>query len=161
MRTPRTLREAIQASIDKGTEEKSIQEIAEEVGVSDSTIYRWNKDEETTSYADLPVRRLRSFMESTGCLAILDYFERKFNRIAFPVPKAAMSKQNEDELTDDYQSVCLTAHQSLRKFLQKPNQKNFEEIEDALRMVMSKSASVKKYCEKKANGQFELELEMK
>ncbi|GAB4287126.1 MAG: hypothetical protein Kow0098_03220 [Ignavibacteriaceae bacterium] len=158
MDTPRTLRDAIRISVEKGTERKTIQEIAEECGVSDSTIYRWNKDEDSTSFADLPCRRLRQFMEATGSLAVLDYFERKFNRIALSLPKAAMSRLEEGELVDDYQSSTIDAVKALRKFLSKPTQKNFEIVEDALREVMSKSMSVKKYCDKKASGQMELSL---
>lgn len=75
MRIPRTLREAIQQTIDTALDQgKSIQEIAEDCDVCDSIIYRWNKDEQSTSYADLPLRRLKSLIESTKSLAILDYY---------------------------------------------------------------------------------------
>lgn len=158
MNTPKTLREAIQQTIDSGKQEKSVEEMAEDIGVSPNLLYRWNADEDSTSFADLPLRRLKALIESAGSFAILDYFDRKFNRIAFQIPKLGISKLEEGEMIDDYQTSTINAVASLRKFLSLPNKKNFTTIEEALLDVMKKSARVKKYCDKKASGQFEMEL---
>lgn len=74
------------------------------------------------------------------------------------MPKIAMSKIEEGEMVEEYQSCGIDAVQALRKFLTNPNKNNFDLVEDCLRAVMSKSASVKKYCERKSSGQFELEI---
>lgn len=158
MQKSKTLKEAIQFTIDKGKIEKSVEEMAEDIGVHPNLLYRWTADEDSTSHADLPLRRLRSLMEAAGSLEILDYLERKFNRIAFTIPKVSVNKLEEGEILDEYQSLTIEAVSSLRKFLSKPNKNNFELVESALLDVMKKSACVKKYCDKKLTGQLEMEL---
>ena len=158
MNTPKTLKEAIQQTFETGKQEKSIEEIADDMGICPNLLYRWNKDEDSPSFADLPLRRLKALIESTDSFAILDYFDRKFNRIAFQIPKLGMSKLEEGEMIDDYQTSTINAVAALRKFLSLPNKKNFNNIEEALLDVMKKSARVKKYCDKKSSGQLEMEL---
>lgn len=158
MNHPKTLREAIQQTIEQGKLKSSVEELAEDIGVSPNLLYRWNADEESTSFADLPLRRLKALIEATGSFAILDYLERKFNRIAFQIPKLGMSKLEEGEMIEDYQTATINAVAALRKFLSNPSTKTFNQTENALIDVMKKSAKVKKYCDRKASGQLEMEL---
>ncbi len=158
MNTPRTLREAINLTLQKGKQKKSMEELAEELDVSPGLIYRWTYEEGTSSFADLPLKRLKAFMESANCLSILDYLDAKFNRIAFSIPVYSASKLEQSEMVDDYQIATINAVASLRKFLTNPGKKNYDAVDSALLEVMKKSARVKKYCEKKASGQFEMEL---
>lgn len=158
MNHPVTLKDAIQETFAKGKQNLSVEEMAEDIGVSPNLLYRWTADEDSTSFADLPLRRLKSLIETSGSFAILDYFERKFNRIAFQIPKLSASKLEEGEMIDDYQTSTLAAVTALRKFFTNPVKKNYDVIDAALMEVMKKSASVKKYCDKKASGQFEMEL---
>lgn len=158
MNHPRTLREAIQLTFEEGRKSKSMEEIGEDVSACPNLLYRWNKDEDSSSFADLQLRRLKALMESTGSLAILDYFDRKFNRIAFTIPKLGMSKMEEGEMIEDYQTSTINCVAALRKFLSNPNTKNFNSVENTLIDVMKKSARVKKYCERRSAGQLEMEL---
>jgi len=156
MGLPRTLSEAIYITLHKS--KKDVQEISDELGLSSSLVYRWGAPEGTSSYADMPLRRLLSVMNTTDCDAILDYFERKRGRLAVKLPKAAISKLEENEMVESYQETTLTAVKALRSFLTNPGQETFKAIDDALRSVMTESSALDKYVTKKSSGQFEMEI---
>ena len=157
MQIPKTLKEAIYQTIHRNPN-KSINDIAEECGLSSSSLYRYCADEETSSHAELPLRNLIPILNSTNNDCILDYLDARRGRIAFKIPKADLPKLEEGELIDDYQHATIDAVSALRKFLSKPDAKNFEKVDAALRDVMQTTASVNHYCTKKSSGQFEMQL---
>jgi AcrR family transcriptional regulator len=153
----KTLKEAIYQTIHRNSN-KSINDIAEECGLSASSLYRYCADEETTSHAELPLRNLLSILNSTNNDCILDYLDARRGRIAFNVPKADLSKLEEGELVDEYQQMTIDAVSALRRFLSKPDAKNYEKIESALRDIMQITASLNQYCSKKSTGQLEMKI---
>lgn len=157
MPLPKTLKEAIYQTIHRNPK-KTINDIAEECALSSSSLYRYCADEETSSHADLPLRNLIPILNSTNNDCILDYLDARRGRVAFNIPKVDLPKFGESELIDDYQQKTIDAVSALRKFLSKPDTKNFERVESALRDVMQTAASVNHYCDKKVTGQFEMPL---
>lgn len=157
MTIPKTLKEAIYQTIHRNVG-KSIDDIAEDCGISASSLYRYGADEETSSHAELPLRKLLPILNSTDDDSILDYLDARRGRIAFNIPKADLPKYEEGELVDDYQQKTIDAVSALRRFLSKPDSKNYERVESALREIMCTTASVNQYCQKKATGQLEMKL---
>ncbi|MGK9367549.1 phage regulatory CII family protein [Melioribacter sp. Ez-97] len=156
MSIPRSLKEALYNTIHRN--KKSINEIAEECSCSASVLYRYCADEDTTSYADFPLRRLIPLLNATNDDSILDYLEARRGRIAFRIPKVAIKKMDEGVIVEEYQKATIEAVAALRKFLSEPNKKNFDIVEDALINCMKSTASCKKYCDKKMSGQLEMNL---
>jgi hypothetical protein len=159
-RIPRTLQEAISMSVSHGENKlnKTIAEMAEDTGVDKGTFYRWDQPENTTSFAPMPLRRLVKFMQATGSTAILDYLARKFGCIIVKLPTKGLTKYAEGEMVNDYSQYCNHASSAMIKFIKKPNQQNFEDVEDTLVQVMKASESARKVCEKHLTGQEALDL---
>jgi len=151
MQTPRTLYESIYKTLHRSA--KELTEIADDCGLSANSLYRYSSQEDSTSFADLPLRRLLPIMNSTNNDTILDFLEMKRGRIAFRIPRVACTKLNDSEMVEHYQNVTIDAVKTLRQFLSNPTKKNYKYIEDALREVMQESASINKYVAKKACGQ--------
>jgi hypothetical protein len=152
----KTLNEAVYKTIHRS--KKDLAEIADEIGVSANSLYRYSSPEGSSSYAEMPLRRLLPLLNSTNNDEILDFLEKKRGRIAFKVPNGAAVKLADSELVDHYQSATIEAVKTLRIFLTEPNDKNFNVVENALREVMKESAALNKYAAKKLAGQLELEL---
>lgn len=156
MKTPRTLQEAIYGTIREN--KRPIKELADDIGVSEELLYKYSgKPDESKFYQY--IRRLLQIMTATGDNSILDYLEYKRGCIAIKLPTIAINKMEEGQMLDDYQTTTIQAHKALRDFINKPDAKNYKNIDNCLREVMSKSESIRRRCEKKATGQFEMELD--
>lgn len=155
---PASLQEAIETTIKNPVENLTIDQIADECGVCPSMVYRWFKDPESTSYAKLTLDNLRKLLDITKNTAILDYLERRLGRVAVSIPKGMMPKRDEDDLLDDYRELTVEVVKLLLRFFKHPSNDNKLAVDYALEEVMKQTASIKKYCSKKAAGQFEMDL---
>ena len=156
MRVSKSLNESLKLTFD--FKKKPVSDIAAELGISENLIYRWNQTEDSTGFADLPLRRLLPVLNATNCDAILDYFEARRGRVAIKIPKVLASKRNESEMVSEYQTFTVTAIKVLRDFLNKPNKENYYKVDGALKVVMQETAAINKYAKKKASGQLEMDL---
>ncbi|QQS35737.1 MAG: hypothetical protein IPM56_16070 [Ignavibacteriales bacterium] len=156
MQIPRTLNEAIYRTLHRS--KKNIKEIADEIGKKEVTLYRWASPDQNSSHSNLPIKHLLALLNSSNNDAILDYFEWKRGRVAVKIPRAAISRLEETELVEHYQESTLNAVKSLRTFLNNPTAETFKAVDDALRSVMSESASIDRYVTKKATRQIEMEM---
>jgi len=154
MPIPHTLKDAIYNTINRNS--KDITDIAEDLGCSANLLYRYGNEEDTTSFAELPLRRLIPLLNSTNNDEILDYLEARRNRVAFKIPRVPASKAEDAEIISNYQRTCVEAVSALTKFFQIPSKKNLEKIEDCLAEVIRTSASCKTLVKKKPAGQLEL-----
>jgi hypothetical protein len=152
----RTLKDAIDSTITRN--KKPIDDIAEEMGISYNTLKRYTYEEDITSFAELPLRRLLPLINITGDESILDYLEARRGRIAFKIPKVPTSKEDDTTIIMQYNSTCIEAVTALSKYLAQPSQKNRDRIEEALTEVMKASASCQHLVKKKAFGQLEIAL---
>ena len=157
-RIPQSLQQAIEETIKNPAEDLTIEQIADECGVCPSMVYRWTKDPDTSSYAKLTLDNFRKLIDLTKNYAILDYFERRIGRIAINVPKGIMPKHDEDDMLDDYRELTVEVIKLLLRFFKHPSNDNKLAVESSLEEVMKQTASLKKYCGKKAAGQLEMDL---
>lgn len=135
---------------------KTIGQIADEMGVSSNTLYRYCLEGE--SGADLPLRRLIPLMKSTKNYKILKYIATVCGFILVRPPKAGLLPKDEYDLTSEYQDVTLKACKAMNDFFKKPDQDNYSSVQNALLEVMEKSATATKYVEKRFSGQMEMNL---
>lgn len=157
MRVAKSLHQAVKLTLD--FKKKPVNDIAAELGVSENLVYRWSQSEDSVGFADIPIKRLLSIMNTTNCDAILDYLEARRGRVAVRVPKVLASKRNENEMVSEYQTLTITAIKALKDFLNKPNCENYHKIDGALKVVMQETASINKYAKKKVSGQFEFDYD--
>lgn len=157
-RIPQTLQQAIEDTVKNPAQSMTIEAIADECNVCPSMVYRWMKEPDSSSYARLTVDNLRKLLDVTGNPSILDYFERRVGRLAIKVPKGILSKNDEGELIDDYRALTVDAVQLLLQFFKKPSKENKTAVDSVLEEVIKSTASIKRYADKKAAGQFEMEL---
>lgn len=150
------LKNAIYETIHRS--KKDINEISEETGISYNLLSRYCYPDDNTSMAKMPLQVLLPIIIASDNNAILDYFENKRGRVAFKIPRGCMPKIAEGELVEDYQKVTINAVKALREFLSSPDYSHYQAVDEALKNVMSETASVKKYCDKTLTGQLELDL---
>ena len=157
-RIPNSLQQAIEDTVKNPVLDMTIEEIADECNVCPSMVYRWMKDPDSNSYAKLTVDNLRKLLDTTQNTTILDYFERRHGRIAIKVPKGIMPKGDEGDMIDDYRTLTIDAIQLLLKFFKQPTKENKRLVDVYMEEVIKTTASIKRYADKKAAGQFEMEL---
>jgi len=153
-KSPRSLKEAIYVTVHRS--KKNINEIAEDLSLSDNQLYRYCYNEEDSSHADLPLRRLLPLIKTTGNFAILDYLENRLGRVAIKIPSLSASRFDEDEMMEKYHGQTIEAVQALRAFFKNPTGKTYRIVDEHLRAVIKETVKVNKYANKKMKGQFEL-----
>lgn len=136
---------------------KSVEQIADEIGISANYLYRAGLplDESGVKF---PLDYLIPLMKATGNYAILEQIAWICGFLLVREPRVKMPKEDAIELVIDYQEITTHAVRLLKKFLDKPTQNNYEEVINALKSVMTKSAEAKKYVNKHYQGQMEMEL---
>ena len=135
---------------------KTVYQIADEIGLSSNSLYKWAL--EGKSGTNLPLKWLVPLMKAAGDYSILKYIAALCGFILVKIPRIAISKKDAFELREEYQEVTSKAQSSLKNFFDKPDPKNYAEVQQALQEVMEKSASAQKYTKKVYDGQFEMEL---
>lgn len=160
-RIPESLIDAISITLEQhippSYRKISIEQLKDEFGFKTcSTIYRWCEDE--NSHAPITLAHTRTLMDKTGNLSILDYLERRYNRIAIDLPKGTLTKLDEGELIDQYRDLTMEALNQMKTFFKQPTNENKTKLNNLLEKVIKKSASIQRYNDKKCAGQFEMEL---
>lgn len=136
----------------------SLEELADELGVKINNFYRWGDDPDGNSYARLTIDNLRKLMDLTGNYSVLDYFERRYGRVAIKVPKGMLSKNDEGDLIDEYRELTVNAVKVLLTFFKNPTKETKDAVDSVLEEVMKSTASLQRYADKKAAGQFEMDI---
>lgn len=136
---------------------KSVEQIADEIGISANYLYRAGLplDESGVKF---PLDYLIPLMKVTKNYAILEKIAMICGFLLVKEPRVKNPKIEGTELIADYQDATTLAVRCLKKFLDKPTETNYNDVINALQLVMTKSAEAKKYCNKHYQGQMELEL---
>lgn len=136
---------------------KSVDQIADEIGISSNYLYRAGLplDESGVKF---PLEYLVPLMKATGNYAILEQIAWICGFLLVREPRVKTPKAEGIELVGDYQEATTEAVRRLKRFLDKPTEEFYNEVIEALQLVMTKSAEAKKYCNKHYSGQLELEL---
>jgi hypothetical protein len=135
---------------------KTIEQIADEIGIKASSLYRYGNPSDAGS--DIPLKRLVPLMNSTKNYSVLKHLAKICGFIMIKVPRVAISKGDDIDLVSDYQESTNNAVRFLSKFLKNPTQESYEAADHALQEVMERSASAQKYVDKSYKGQLEMEL---
>lgn len=136
---------------------KSVEQIADDIGISSNYLYRSGLplDESGVKF---PLDYLVPLMKATVNYAILEKIAMICGFLLVKEPRVRTPRAEGIELIGDYQDVTTAAVRCLKKFLDKPTEENFNEVINALQLVMTKSAEAKKYCSEHYSGQLELEI---
>lgn len=74
------------------------------------------------------------------------------------LPSIRKSKKDETQMTAEYQMACSEAINAVIRFFENPTEANYQKATDGIMTATSEGLAVKKYCDKKASRQMELEL---
>lgn len=156
-----TLKEVMYKTIHRN--KKSVDQIAEEIPISSNYLYRAGLPvegkHEKKNGIKFPVEYLIPLMKATQDYSILKYIAFRCGFILVKLPRVATNKMDEVDMVSAYQDVATKAVRSLKEFLNDPSDKdNHKSFDAAMQHIVEESVSVKKYCDRKASGQFDLEL---
>lgn len=135
---------------------KTIDQIADEVGRSSNSLYRYGLEGE--SGAELPVSLLLPLMKATKNFSILKHIAQMCGFVLVKTPRVGINKKDEVEILDEYQTATVNALKFLKDFLSKPSQESYTSLNNSLIEVMELTSSNQKYAEKKLSGQLDMDL---
>lgn len=135
---------------------KTIDQIADEVGRSSNSLYRYCLEGESGS--EMPLSLLVPIMKSAKNFSLLKHIANLCGFVCVKIPRVTLNKKDEIDIIDTYQQTTLTSIKFLKEFFNNPNQETFNRAKDSLTEVMEECASNTKYIEKKLTGQLEMEL---
>jgi len=136
---------------------KTIDQIADEIGVSSNSLYRYCIEGESGS--EMPARRLVPLMKATGNYELLKHIAYLCGFVCIKMPKFIKVKTDEFEVINEYQEVTVKATRELKTFFDNPNTETYEKVSRALREVIEKSVSNQEYCKKAYKGQLEINFD--
>lgn len=135
---------------------KTIDQIADEVGKSSNSLYRYCLEGESGS--EMPISLLLPIMKSTKNFSLLKHIAALCGFVCVKIPRVGISKKDEIDIIDDYQQDTLTSIKLLKEFFNNPNEENYSKAKKSLEVVMEHCASNSKYIDKKLSGQLEMGL---
>ena len=135
---------------------KTIDQIADEIGVSANSLYKYCYENEAG--VDMPLSRMLPLMNATKNYSLLKHIAHLAGFVLVKIPKLAISKKDEFDIIDEYQSATVVSIKTLKDFFNDPTQENYSRAKESLLEVMERCAQNTKYIDKKIDGQFDLEL---
>jgi hypothetical protein len=138
------------------TRNKTVDEIADEIGVASSTLSRYALEGESGS--EMPVSRMIPLMKATRDYRLLKHICSVLGFACVKVPNVAINKKDEIDIIDDYQTATAVSVKLLKDFFNNPNATTYSKAKDSLQLVMESCASNSKYIDKKLSSQLDLEL---
>lgn len=132
---------------------KTIFESADHVNRSYNYLYRianLNEDVPCPIEIAIPIMKFKNNFELLEAIA----WECGF--VVYKIPFAKIKKGDEQKMASDYQAATVHAVQALLKFVEEPNEARYDIVSNALKSVISESAGIKKYIDKKHSRQEEL-----
>jgi hypothetical protein len=135
---------------------KSVEQIADEMGISASYLYRAGLPVDESG-VKFPVEHLTPLVKATKNPAILEHLASLNGYILVKVPNTGQ-QEDEIDMVDEYQEATTKALRSLKEFFNNPDMNTYQNVDAALKEVMSKSASAQRYVGKRMSGQIEMEL---
>ena len=136
---------------------KSINQIADEIGVSSNSLYRYCIEGESGS--EMPARRLVPLMKAAENFELLKHIAYLCGFVCIKMPKYLKVKTDEFEVINEYQDVTVKAASELKTFFDNPNSANYDKVSKALREVIEKSVTNQEYCKKTYSGQLEIDFD--
>jgi len=121
---------------------KSVPELADEIGVSTSLLYRYAIEGE--SGADLPLRRLIPLMRATNDFRVLRHLAARCGFVLVKLPRVAKLKKPDahsvNEITRKFHQVMA----EVLKFFEAPDREQIPRIESALHEHLCEVASLRR-----------------
>ena len=138
-----------------GSRSKTVYDLADYLGKSYNYLCRASS---LTEEVPFPLELAVHAMKFMGNYDLLKLIATECGFTAVKLPKVAMKKGEENELAANYQAAASSAVKSLVQFIQTPTESNYNAVIESLNNIISESVAVKKYCEKKASRQLELDF---
>ena len=154
MSTTATIKSILYSTIHRYN--KTIDQLADELGISSNTLYRNCLEGESGS--EMPMSRLVPLMKATKNYDLLKHIAHLCGFIVVKIPRVAFTKKEEIDVVDEYQNATCNSVTLLKDFFNKPTQETFNKVHDSLHLVMEKCVQNSKYAEKKLAGQLEMDL---
>lgn len=133
---------------------KPIDQIADEIGISTESLYRYGLP--TTSGSDMPLKRLVPLMKTTRDYSILKHIATLCGFVLVKMPRYRANKGDSNTVISNYQEANSRAVNKLIQFFKIPNVENYNNVKEALNKVMEESVGTRKYVDKEFAGQIEI-----
>jgi len=133
---------------------KPIDQIADEMGISCESLYRYALP--SPSGSDIPLKRLIPLMKAAKDYGILKHIAGICGFVLVKIPRYRASKGDSNDVVSNYQNVSAEAVNDLIKFFKMPTMPNYEKVKESLDTVMEQSIGARKYIDKEHAGQIDL-----
>ncbi len=139
------------------TSKKSVNQLADETGMSSSYLYRACNPEDESN-ARFPLDYLLPLMLATKNYSVIKHLANLCGFILIELPKPCANNKEKNKFVSEYQQCTLDATKHLMAFFEDPTENNFKSATVSLLKVLENSATAKHLVEKEYSGQFEMNL---
>lgn len=137
--------------------QKSVEQIADETGISSSYLYRSVLPSDKSG-ARFPLDYLIPVMKAADNYSVLKHLASLCGYALLGLPRDLNNTANKSRVLNDFQQATITAASRLLAFFSDTSKENHEAVNAALQEVIEKSAMLKLQCEKEFSGQLEINL---
>ena len=153
MRELEDINTVIYKTIHKNKSKKSIEQIADEMGIDVMTLYKYPLPEPSGS--NMPLKRLIPLMKATGDYSLLKHIAAMCEYIVVKVPRFKASKGDSNEIISSYQATSCKAFNDMIEFFKNRSKEIYQKVTESLRAVMEESVGTQKYIDKEFSGQLD------
>jgi hypothetical protein len=121
---------------------KSVPELADEIGVSASYLYRACTEGE--SGCKFPLELLIPLMQASGDYALLDHLNARCGRITTSLPRVGRLKRKDPQVVNEIERKFHEVMAAVLKFFEAPDQANVPAITAALHAHLCEVAALKR-----------------
>lgn len=126
---------------------KSVAQKADEMGISESSLYRYGLDDDGSG-SKMPAERLMSLMLVSKDFSILHHLAARLGFICLRIPRIPRSKRDDETDRQVFQKAFLHALEAIMKFHETPEPATKEAADKALYDMLTETASIRKKVEK-------------
>lgn len=131
----------------------TLYEIADHVGKTSSYLSRIASLSEEVPF---PIDLALKIMQLKKDTRFMSFLASEMDGVFVKLPKFKQSKQEESEMTINYQKAATEATSAFLDFIFNPNEAKLKECEEKLNKIIELSVNAKIYIKKKASNQLEL-----
>jgi len=154
MSTTATIKSILYSTIHRNN--KTIDQLADELGISSNTLYRNCLEGESGS--EMPMSRLVPLMKATKNYDLLKHIAHLCGFVVVKIPRVAFTKEEEIDIINEYQNATCLSVSLLKLYFRKTDLETLNRVHDSLREVIEKCVQNSRYAEKKLAGQLEMDI---
>lgn len=122
---------------------KSVQQLADEMGISASYLYRACLDNDESG-CRFPLDLLLALLNATGDYRILDHLNARCNRITVSLPRVGRLKKKEPQVINEVTRNFHDVMGRVLEFYQNPDRSKIPELSAALHQHLCEVAALKR-----------------